>query len=113
MKADDGSSLQSTTSRYSVKKSHRAADAPSDVSNFPTKSSRREMELICQRRSAVVQRNTDITALGQPHEERERGCSRDVGAVNVEAENVSSWAIHNLLLHARTADERGELRGLF
>ncbi|RNC52979.1 hypothetical protein TcCL_ESM09725, partial [Trypanosoma cruzi] len=58
-------------------------------------------------------RSTDIPALGQPHEERERGCSRDVGAVNVEAENVSSWAIHNLLPHARTDNQREELCGLF
>ncbi|RNC35072.1 hypothetical protein TcCL_Unassigned02076, partial [Trypanosoma cruzi] len=52
-------------------------------------------------------------ALGQLYEESERGGSRDVGAVNVGAENVPSGAIHNLLLHARTADERGELCGLF
>ncbi|KAF8293929.1 hypothetical protein TcYC6_0107830 [Trypanosoma cruzi] len=71
------------------------------------------MELIRQRRSTVVRRIADIPALGQLYEESERGRSRDVGAVNVEAENVPSGAIHNLLLHARTADERGELCGLF
>ncbi|RNE97210.1 hypothetical protein TcG_12678 [Trypanosoma cruzi] len=71
------------------------------------------MELISKRRSTVVRRITDISALGQPHEERERGRSRDVGAVNVEAENVPSGAIQNLMLHARTDDERGELCGLF
>ncbi|RNF07026.1 hypothetical protein TcG_10253 [Trypanosoma cruzi] len=71
------------------------------------------MEVIRKRRSTVVRRIADISALGQPHEERERGRSRDVGAVNVEAWNVPSGAIHNLMPHARTADERGELCGLF
>ncbi|ESS57136.1 hypothetical protein TCDM_12439 [Trypanosoma cruzi Dm28c] len=71
------------------------------------------VELICQRRSTVVQRSTDISALGQLYEESERGRSRDVGAVNVGAWNVPSGAIHNLLPHARTADERGGLCGLF
>ncbi|ESS61200.1 hypothetical protein TCDM_11223 [Trypanosoma cruzi Dm28c] len=71
------------------------------------------MELICQRRSTVVRRNADILALGQLYEESERGRSRDVRAVNVGAENVPSRAIYDLLPHARTADERGELRGLF
>ncbi|KAF8278897.1 hypothetical protein TcBrA4_0107690 [Trypanosoma cruzi] len=70
------------------------------------------MELICQRRSTVVRRNADILALGQLYEESKRGRSRDVGAVNVGAENVPSRAIYDLLPHARTADER-ELRGLF
>ncbi|ESS61975.1 hypothetical protein TCDM_10401 [Trypanosoma cruzi Dm28c] len=107
--AEDGSPSHSTTSHYL----HRTADAPPDVLNCPTKSSRRAKELIRQRRSTVVRRITDIPALGQPHEERERGRSRDVGAVKVEAENVPSGAIHNLMLHARTDDERGELCGLF
>ncbi|RNC59750.1 hypothetical protein TcCL_ESM02537 [Trypanosoma cruzi] len=70
------------------------------------------MELIRQRRSTVVRRSTDIPALGQPHEERERGGSRDVGAANVVAENVPGRAIHNLLPHARTDNQREELRGL-
>ncbi|KAF8275347.1 hypothetical protein TcBrA4_0136690 [Trypanosoma cruzi] len=109
MKADDGSPIQSTTSHYL----HRTADAPPDVLNCPTQSSRRSMELICQRRSTVVRRNAEILALGQLYEESERGRSRDVGAVNVEAWNVPSGAIHNLLLHARTAEQRGELCGLF
>ncbi|RNE98947.1 hypothetical protein TcG_12124 [Trypanosoma cruzi] len=71
------------------------------------------MELICQRRSTVVRRNAEILALGQLYEESKRGYSRDVGAVNVDAWNVPSRAIHKFLPHARTADERGELRGLF
>ncbi|KAF8301535.1 hypothetical protein TcYC6_0052100 [Trypanosoma cruzi] len=71
------------------------------------------MELIRQRRSAVVRRNSDIPALGQPYEERERGGSRDVCAVKVGAENVPSGAIYKLLPHARTADQRGEPCGLF
>ncbi|KAF8285377.1 hypothetical protein TcBrA4_0036940 [Trypanosoma cruzi] len=71
------------------------------------------MELIRKRRSTVVRRITDIPALGQLYEGSERGRSRDVGAVNVGAGNVPSGAIHNLLPHARTADERGELCGLF
>ncbi|KAF8307980.1 hypothetical protein TcBrA4_0002610 [Trypanosoma cruzi] len=71
------------------------------------------MELIRQRRSTVVRRNTGGSALGQLYEESERGRSRDVGAVNVGAENVPSGAIHDLLPHAQTADERGELCGLF
>ncbi|KAF8282273.1 hypothetical protein TcBrA4_0082180 [Trypanosoma cruzi] len=71
------------------------------------------MELIRQRRSTVVRRIAEIPALGQLYEESKRGYSRDVRAVNVGAENVSSGAIHNLLPHARTADERGELCGLF
>ncbi|RNC58850.1 hypothetical protein TcCL_ESM03459 [Trypanosoma cruzi] len=113
MKADDGSPIHSTTFGYYARKSHRTADAPPDLSNCSTQSSGRAMELIRQRRSTVVRRITDIPALGQLYEERERGGSRNVGAVNVGAENVSSGAIHNLLPHARTADQRGELCGLF
>ncbi|ESS62175.1 hypothetical protein TCDM_10193 [Trypanosoma cruzi Dm28c] len=109
MGADDGSPSHSTTSHYL----HRTADAPPDVLNCPTQSSRRAMELIRKRRSIVVRRITDIPALGQLYEESERGRSRDVGAVNVGAENVPSGAIRNLMLHARTDDERGELCGLF
>ncbi|RNC40632.1 hypothetical protein TcCL_NonESM09878, partial [Trypanosoma cruzi] len=109
----DGSSIHSTTSRQSSQAAHRTADAPPDLSNCPTQSSRRAMGLICQRRSTVVRRNTDIPALGQLYEENERGVPRDLGAGNVGAENVSSWAIHDLMPHARTADERGELCGLF
>ncbi|RNC43878.1 hypothetical protein TcCL_NonESM06444 [Trypanosoma cruzi] len=75
-------------------------------------SSTRAMELIRKRRSTVVRRIADIPALGQLYEESERGGSRDVGAVNVGAENVSSGAFHAFLPHARTADERGELCGL-
>ncbi|KAF8279999.1 hypothetical protein TcBrA4_0099120 [Trypanosoma cruzi] len=71
------------------------------------------MELIRKRRSTVVRRITEIPALGQLYEESERGYSRDVGAVKVGAENVPSGAIHNLMPHARTDDERGELCGLF
>ncbi|RNC57814.1 phosphatidylinositol 3-related kinase [Trypanosoma cruzi] len=111
MNAGDGSPIHSTTSGYYARTSHRTADAPPDLSNRPTQSSGRAMELIRKRCSTVVRRITDISALGQ-YEERERGGSRDVGAVKVGAENVTSGAIHNLLLHARTADERGELRGL-
>ncbi|EKF99245.1 hypothetical protein TCSYLVIO_009840, partial [Trypanosoma cruzi] len=111
--AEDGSPSHSATSHQSSQAAHRAADAPPDVLNCPTQLSGRAMELIRQRRSTVVRRIADIPALGQPHEERERGRSRDVGAVNVDAWNVSSGAIHNLLLHARTDDERGELCGLF
>ncbi|RNC40410.1 hypothetical protein TcCL_NonESM10117, partial [Trypanosoma cruzi] len=107
--AEDGSPSHSATSHYL----HRTADAPPDVLNCPTQSSRRAMELICQRRSTVVRRITDIPALGQLHEESKRGRSRDVCAVNVEAENVPSGAIQNLMPHARTADERGELCGFF
>ncbi|RNC51546.1 hypothetical protein TcCL_ESM11327, partial [Trypanosoma cruzi] len=59
-----------------------------------------------------LRRNTDIPALGQ-YEERERGGLINVCAVKVGAENVPSGAIYSLLLHAQTADERGELRGLF
>ncbi|EKF99913.1 phosphatidylinositol 3-related kinase, putative, partial [Trypanosoma cruzi] len=113
MNADDDSPIQSATSHQSSQASHRAADAPPYFSNRPTQSSGRAMELIRQRRSTVVRRITDIPALGQLYEESERGRSRDVGAVKVEAENVLSGAIHNFLPHARTADERGELCGLF
>ncbi|RNC59785.1 SH3 domain protein [Trypanosoma cruzi] len=110
MKADDSSPIHSITSHHSARKSHRTADAPPDITNCPTQSSRREMELIRQRRSTVVRRSTDIPALGQPHEERERGGSRNVGAANVVAENVPGRAIHNLLLLARTDNQREELR---
>ncbi|ESS55303.1 hypothetical protein TCDM_13233 [Trypanosoma cruzi Dm28c] len=113
MNADDGSPIHSTTSHQFLQASHRAADAPPYISNCPTQSSGRAMELIRKRRSTVVRRITDISALGQLYEESERGRSRDVGAVNVGAENVPSGAIHKLLPHARTADERGELCGLF
>ncbi|ESS61054.1 hypothetical protein TcG_04305 [Trypanosoma cruzi] len=109
MNADNGSPSHSTTSHYL----HRTADAPPYISNCPTQSSGKAMELICQRRSTVVRRITGSSALGQLYEESERGRSRDVGAVNVGAGNVPGGAIHNLLPHARTADERGELRGLF
>ncbi|KAF8279431.1 hypothetical protein TcBrA4_0104950 [Trypanosoma cruzi] len=71
------------------------------------------MKLIRKRRSTVVRRITDIPALGQLYEESKRGRSRDVGAVNVGAWNVPSGAIPKLLPHVRTADERGELCGLF
>ncbi|KAF8307986.1 hypothetical protein TcBrA4_0002550 [Trypanosoma cruzi] len=113
MNAGDGSPIHSTTSHQSSQAAHRAADAPPYISNCPTQSSGRAMELIRQRRSTVVRRNTGSSALGQLYEESERGGSRDVRAVNVGAENVPSWAIHNLLPHAQTADERGELCGLF
>ncbi|RNC55727.1 hypothetical protein TcCL_ESM06765 [Trypanosoma cruzi] len=73
---------------------------------------RRAMELIRRRRSIVVRRIADISALGR-YEERERGRSRDVGAVNVGAGNVPSGASPKILPHARTHDERGELCGLF
>ncbi|PWU87134.1 hypothetical protein C3747_499g20 [Trypanosoma cruzi] len=113
MNAGDGGSIQSATSHQSSQAAHRTADAPPDLSNCPTKSSGRAMELFCQRRSTVVRRNTDSSALGQLYEESERGRSRDVGAVNVGAWNVPSGAIHHLLPPARTADERGGLCGLF
>ncbi|RNF09421.1 solanesyl-diphosphate synthase [Trypanosoma cruzi] len=113
MNSDNGSPIHSATSHQPAQAARRAADAPHDLSNCPTKSSRRAMELIRQRRSTVVRRSTDSSALGQLYEESERGRSRDVRAVNVGAENVPGRAIQNLLLHARTADERGELCGLF
>ncbi|EKG05877.1 SH3 domain protein, putative [Trypanosoma cruzi] len=74
MNAGDGSPSHSATSHYL----HRAADAPPDVSNCPTQSSGRAMELIRKRRSTVVRRITDIPALGQLYEESERGGSRDL-----------------------------------
>ncbi|RNF13558.1 structural maintenance of chromosome protein 4 [Trypanosoma cruzi] len=104
MNAGDGSPIQSATSHQSSQAAHRAADAPPDLSNCPTKSSGRAIELIRKRRSTVVQRNTGSSALGQLYEESERGRSRDVRAVNVGAWNVPGGAIHNLLPHARTAD---------
>ncbi|RNC36827.1 phosphatidylinositol 3-related kinase [Trypanosoma cruzi] len=113
MNAGDGSPIQSATSHQSSQAAHRTADAPSDLSNRPTQSSRREMELIRKRRSTVVRRNTDIPALGQLYEERERGGSINVCAVNVRAENVPSGRFTTFKPHARTHDERGELRGLF
>ncbi|KAF8297853.1 hypothetical protein TcBrA4_0065520 [Trypanosoma cruzi] len=113
MNADDGGSIHSTTSHQSSQAAHRAADAPPDLSNCPTQSSGRAMELIRQRRSTVVRRNTGSSALGQLYEESERGGSRDVGAFNVGAENVHFGAIHDFLPHAQKADERGELCGLF
>ncbi|RNC32539.1 SH3 domain protein [Trypanosoma cruzi] len=111
MNAGDGSPIQSATSHHYAQAAHRTADAPPDLSNCPMQSSGRAMELIRKRRSIVVRRNTDIPALGQ-YEERERGGSINVCAVKVGAENVPSGAIYSLLLHARTADEREELRGL-
>ncbi|KAF5216063.1 hypothetical protein ECC02_011193 [Trypanosoma cruzi] len=113
MNADDGSPIQSVTSGYYAQSLHRTADAPPDLSNCPTQSSGRAMELIRKRRSTVVRRIAGVSALGQLYEESERGGSRNVGAVNVGAENVPSGAIYNLMPHARTADERGELRGPF
>ncbi|KAF5225365.1 trans-sialidase [Trypanosoma cruzi] len=90
MNAGDGSPIQSATSGYYAQAAHRTADAPPDLSNCPTKSSRRAMELIRKRRSTVVRRITDIPALGQLYEESKQGGLRDVGAVNVGAENVTS-----------------------
>ncbi|RNC41164.1 hypothetical protein TcCL_NonESM09310 [Trypanosoma cruzi] len=113
MNAGDGSPIQPATSHHYAQASHRAADAPPDLSNCPTQSSRRAMELIRERRSTVVRRITDIPALDKLNEGSERGGSRDFFAVNVGAENFPCGAIHHLLLHARTHDERGELRGLF
>ncbi|RNC34624.1 hypothetical protein TcCL_Unassigned02580 [Trypanosoma cruzi] len=113
MKADNGSHTHSTTSHQYPQASHRTADASSDLSNRPTQSSGRAMELIRQRRSTVVWRSTDIPAFDHPYEESKRGGSRNVCAVSVVAEKASSGAIHNLMPHARTADQRGGLRGLF
>ncbi|KAF8285905.1 hypothetical protein TcYC6_0032970 [Trypanosoma cruzi] len=48
------------------------------------------MELIRQRRLTMVRRITDIPALDRLYEESKRVRSRDVCAVNVAAENVSS-----------------------
>ncbi|RNF11073.1 hypothetical protein TcG_09214 [Trypanosoma cruzi] len=101
MNAGDGGPIHFTTSHQSAQASHRTADAPPYISNCPTQSSGRAMELIRKRRSTVVRRITDISALGQLYEESERGRSRDVGAVNVEAENVPSGAIYQLFA-ART-----------
>ncbi|RNC47002.1 hypothetical protein TcCL_NonESM03132 [Trypanosoma cruzi] len=101
MKADDGSPIQSATSHHYAQASHRAADAPPDLSNCPTKSSKRAVELIRQRRSTVVRRITDVFALGRLREEGERGGPRNVDAVNVGAENVSSRANYDLFA-ART-----------
>ncbi|RNC31850.1 hypothetical protein TcCL_Unassigned05605 [Trypanosoma cruzi] len=47
MGEEDGSPIHSTASRYSAQKSHRTADAPPDITNCPTQSLRRAMELIC------------------------------------------------------------------
>ncbi|RNF15307.1 hypothetical protein TcG_07137 [Trypanosoma cruzi] len=71
------------------------------------------MELIRKRRSTVVRRITDISALGQLYEESERVGSRDVGPVNVGAEDAPGRAIYKILLLARTVNQRGELCGLF
>ncbi|RNC52216.1 hypothetical protein TcCL_ESM10584 [Trypanosoma cruzi] len=101
MGAEDGSPIHSTTSHQSPQASHRAADVPPDILNCPTHSSRRAVELIRQRRSTVVRRITDVSALGRLREEGERGGPRNVGAVNVGAENVSSWATYDLFA-ART-----------
>ncbi|KAF8292218.1 hypothetical protein TcYC6_0120000 [Trypanosoma cruzi] len=101
MGAEDGSPIHSTTSHQSSQASHRAADVPPDILNCPTHSSRRAVELIRQRRSTVVRRITDVSALGRLREEGERGGPRNVDAVNVGAENVSSWATYDLFA-ART-----------
>ncbi|KAF8287819.1 SH3 domain protein [Trypanosoma cruzi] len=102
MDAGDGSSIQSAQA------AHRAADAPPDLTNCPTKSFGRAMELIRKRRSTVVRRNTDSSALGQLYEESKRGGSRDVGAVNVGAEDVPSGAIENLCRpHEQPMNEEG------
>ncbi|EKF29698.1 selenocysteine-tRNA-specific elongation factor, putative [Trypanosoma cruzi marinkellei] len=92
---------------------HRTADAPHELPNCSTQSTTREMGLIRQIRSSVARQITDIPALVRLYEESERGGSRGVCAVSVGAENVPSGAICKLLLHARTTDQRGELRGLF
>ncbi|RNF00372.1 SH3 domain protein [Trypanosoma cruzi] len=106
MDAGDGSPIHSATSHQSSQSAHRTADAPPDLSNCPKKWSGRAMELIRQRRSTVVRRNNDISALGQLYEESERGRSRDVGAVNVGAENVPSGVIFNFCrTHERTMNE--------
>ncbi|ESS55224.1 hypothetical protein TCDM_13319 [Trypanosoma cruzi Dm28c] len=94
--AEDGGPSHSTTSHQSAQAAHRTADVPPDVLNCPTKSSRRAVEIIRQRRSTVVRRNTDVSPLGRLREEGERGGPRDVDAINVGAENVSSWAIYDL-----------------
>ncbi|KAF8299480.1 hypothetical protein TcYC6_0065010 [Trypanosoma cruzi] len=113
MNAGDGSPIQSATSGYYAQALHRTADAPPNLSNRPTQSSERAMELIRQRRSTVVRRNTDIPAFGQLYEESKRGRLRNLSPAKVGAENVSGRAIHDFLPHARTADEQGEPRGLF
>ncbi|RNC54061.1 hypothetical protein TcCL_ESM08571, partial [Trypanosoma cruzi] len=90
MNAGDGSPIQSATSHHYAQALHRTADAPPDLSNRPTQSSRMATELIRQRRSTVVQRITDIPALGQLYEESKQGGSRNVCAAKVGAENVTS-----------------------
>ncbi|RNC51755.1 phosphatidylinositol 3-related kinase [Trypanosoma cruzi] len=100
MKAEETSPIPSCM------ESHRTADAPPDLSNRPTQSSTRAMELIRQRRSTVVRRITDISALGPPHEERERGGLRNVCAAKEGAENVTSGAIFDFRCFAARTNSR-------
>ncbi|EKG00988.1 hypothetical protein TCSYLVIO_008041 [Trypanosoma cruzi] len=71
------------------------------------------MELICKRRSTVVRRSTDTPALGQLYEESKRGGSRDLCPPTWERGMSLAGQFTTFLPHARTADERGELCGLF
>ncbi|ESS70948.1 phosphatidylinositol 3-related kinase [Trypanosoma cruzi Dm28c] len=102
MNAGDGSP---TTSHQSAETSHRTADAPPYISNCPTQSSGRAMELIRKRRSTVVRRIADISALGRPHKEGERCGLINVGAVNVEAENASSGQFSTLFFFCCTHEQ--------
>ncbi|ESS63958.1 hypothetical protein TCDM_08124 [Trypanosoma cruzi Dm28c] len=111
--AGDGSPIQPATSHQSSQASHRTADAPPVLSNRPTQSSGRAMELIRKRRSTVVRRSTDTPALGQLYEESKRGGSRDLCPPTWERGMSLAGQFTTFLPHARTADERGELCGLF
>ncbi|RNC35847.1 hypothetical protein TcCL_Unassigned01245 [Trypanosoma cruzi] len=109
-----GSPIHSTTSHQSAETSHRIADAPSDILNCPTQSLRRAMELIRQRRSTVVRRNTDISALSRPHKEGER-CGLKMWAPSTWKQRMplaGNFQRFFFLPQARTADEQGELCGL-
>ncbi|RNC57701.1 phosphatidylinositol 3-related kinase, partial [Trypanosoma cruzi] len=99
--AGDGSPIQSATSGYYAQALHRTADAPPNLSNRPTQSSGRAMELIRKRRSTVVRRIAGVSALGQLYEESKRGRLRNLSPAKVGAENVHSGAIQNLFA-ART-----------
>ncbi|EKF32162.1 hypothetical protein MOQ_003993 [Trypanosoma cruzi marinkellei] len=108
MKAEGGGPIHFTTSHQFAQASHRTADASSDLSNCPTQSTRSATVLLRKRRSTVARRITDIPALDRPREEGERGGSRDVGAVNVGAEDVPSGQFQTFCrTHERPTSEEG------
>ncbi|KAF8295015.1 hypothetical protein TcYC6_0095590 [Trypanosoma cruzi] len=109
----EGSPIQSATSHQSSQAAHRTADAPPDLSNRPTQSSRRETGLFAN--DARLWYDESPTALLWA------SCMRKANEVAREMWAPSTWEqrmppagrFTTFKPHARTAERRGELCSLF